>query len=469
MEESPELRRHSKRRREQEDKESTLRLQKKTKRAKPTTERDLESPTAVSRKRGINLVGDIESIINQLNEDFNIVSYNIDSELEIPGPIRKELSSFIQFTAKQRIYGARRLVDELKRRLGEKGSDLAVLDELSVARSAILTITQQLQAFNRGWVQGNVKKIPNTEANGKHAVASFSRESDPSASVEEIGLEQLLEEFKIAAEKPIKYVEIAASLREQLRITTSSRWKAEREARDSRIDASTYQAQLSLMERDGGDHTGNKEDYDHTLLRLEQCHQHGEELKQEIIRLRSRGAVTDSGHTSGAPPGDDESCTRHEPRDLLKMLGEFMTSSTKYQLMVTKLEGNEDECKKAIERLQDEISAMRDQDDLCRDLKEEIECLKAENAHLRQRTSVDNTPPLPTSSQKESENNRLRVKITRLEDQIETLNHDIQSRTVLDSQEQIDDLQAQLNIVEEELDTTKVDLAECKFGFLLCC
>jgi hypothetical protein len=84
--------------------------------------RHIADLTAALAVPGIKSTKDIEAVFEQLSEGYNNMSYKVDTNLRIHEPARKELAQFLQVNAKSRIEEARRLVNELKRRLQGKGN-----------------------------------------------------------------------------------------------------------------------------------------------------------------------------------------------------------------------------------------------------------------------------------------------------------------------------------------------------------
>jgi hypothetical protein len=334
---------------------------------------------------GIRTATDIELMIEELNADYNALSHQTDRDLEDPGPIQRELAELLQVAAKKRIEGAKSQVNGLKRRL--RGNyDLTETDAILAARSAIVTATQKLQALHRSnlsfWgskrrtTVENYGDVSNISGTADTAILSFDWESSKMTLEERLTFDKLLSAFKRAAEFPIKYVEAANTLRELLRVTTSSQWEAERDTRDFRIAASLAQAQLGLAEVRETEHGVLEYERKNLLLQLEQCYERGEERKLEIKELRE--SLKRSGRASGSLANDAELLNRQEAGALLRLIAEFANHSAQYQEMIQTLERQEASSREAQQRLQAQIDGFGNQDALA--LNAEIARLQTEVA-----------------------------------------------------------------------------------------
>jgi hypothetical protein len=302
---------------------------------------------------GSDPVGSLEAVIDQLNDDYGMVSYNVDTEHEIAGRIRAELAKQLQVICIYRIDEAKRLVDELRRRL-QGSQELEETEVVSEVKSAVITITQQLQALNRS--SFDLKR--RTGGVKKKAGPIVTCETAKLPLTESLGFDELLKEFKEAAGVPISYVKLANSLREQLRVAESSQWKAENYAHNARLAARQAQVQLGHIQYKGQRPGGREHDL---FLQLEQCRKRGEEMEREILKLRN--LLESASNTPVLPRDGEVPFTRHESRVLLKLIEGFTQSSGNYQTIIKDLEKGEVACEDAKRRLQVQISHLRDEDD----------------------------------------------------------------------------------------------------------
>lgn len=283
-----------------------------------------------------NLADDIDTLLNQLDTDYSTVSHTIDShQQDIPQQLRLNLAQLLQITAKQHIKQARAKVHAIKHSIRESNNQ-AKTDPLSTARAAILSVTQHLQAFNR-----QIRIHVNTERG--NAPANHAFEFERGKLPDGLNLDELLDEFKIAAEKPIHAAEVTNSLREQVRVATAAQWKAEKDAYKAKKETSEALLRLSLTQTDSGDAQKLRIDFQTMALQLDKCHRQGEERRLEIERLRKllkeAGKAPKPLLRAPTPNDSDDSSTRQEVRALFEILKGYMQHSEQYQQIITKLEG----------------------------------------------------------------------------------------------------------------------------------
>ena len=388
---------------------------------------------SISAAKGTNPLDALEAILDQLNEDYSIMSHDVDAEDQIPEPVQKGLARQLQYISLNRLDEAKRLVNELRRRL-QGNHKLVETEAVSAVKNALITITQQLRALNRN----NLDLRRRTAGGKKKAGPAFTLKTNKLPLTESLAFDVLLKEFKEAAEVSIEYVKVTNSLREQLRAAEISQWKAERDAQNARLAASQAQAKLGLIQykdqRSGGGDPN-------LLLQLEQSHKGGEEMKREILRLRNLpGSVPRRSKTPILPRGGEVPFTGHESHILLKLIESFPQSSSDYQKIIKILEkGGSDES------LVEDWGPMGER-------------------YARVQQDLADQQAKVASLQKELERQN---GVEELENALRELREEVSSLRQLAA-----DLQAERIVTAEELDRTKQALEECKFlsffSFRLC-
>lgn len=463
--------------------------------------------------------------LDQLTTNYGTLSYTIDSELSIPKHIRDEVSKLLHITAKSHIGRVREKVNWLKNRLRES-RNLEETEAMSTARAAILYVTQQLVTFNRQIripTKTTTFKTKNEDDNtatsrASHStiVPTFEWESSKFSSADSLSFNELLTEFKIAAESPIKYVEIANSLREQLRVATASQWAAERDTHDAKRVTNEALLRLSLAQGPSKALEELQDNYSTLLLHLKECHNRGEERRLEIVRLRKLLRNAGSAPKPARPPrpprskDSDKPFTREEARALFKSLEDYMEHSAQYQQIIKKLEKQlidfaaaidptdtgrhqkdflillnslqmnirarreeQDECAKAKKRLQDQIKSLKVQGTTYQNLNVEMLRPIAESEVL-QATPTDSKVHPATLRQYIDQNNHLRGELAKLnleldvpKDQIHEQNklaRASQSEQLKYLQEELAHVKAtsnadQVEALQQEVDRLKTELA----------
>ena len=204
---------------------------------------ETESSSAVCNSLpGPSPVNDIELLLTQLDTDYSTLTYTIDSlQLQIPPRVCEQLAQLLQNDVEQRIQQVREKVHALGHSI-QASNGQARTDALSTTRAAALSAIQKLQAFNR-----QIQNQVNNESGDATANLTFGFE--PARQLDDLNLDELLEEFKIAAERPIQDDEKIKSLREHLRVAKAAQWKAERDADKAKQETNEALLRLGLTQR----------------------------------------------------------------------------------------------------------------------------------------------------------------------------------------------------------------------------
>jgi hypothetical protein len=157
-----------------------------------------------------------------------------------------------------------------------------------------------------------------------------------------LSLNELLKEFKLAAESPIHNVEVLHSVQEQLRVAKASQWNTEKIQDAAQKALAIAQLRLSIL----GDPIKTlqelKDHYDDLLQQLEQCRKRGEEMRLEVEKLRDELKNAKNAPNSwpglSDPEDGDEPFTREEVRALHRLLDDYITNSQQYQQIIGRLE-----------------------------------------------------------------------------------------------------------------------------------